>query len=75
MYGFVNGLAVIIFSAQLEQFKTAAPDGQMEWLTGTPMMIMAGLVALTVLITWLFPKISKAVPSSLMAIIVVLQLF
>ena len=71
MYGFVNGLAVIIFSAQLEQFKTAAPDGQMEWLTGTPMMIMARLVALTVLITWLFPKISKAVPSSLMAIIVV----
>ncbi len=71
MYGFVNGLAVIIFSAQLEQFKTAAPDGQMEWLTETPMMIMAGLVALTVLITWLFPKISKAVPSSLMAIIVV----
>ena len=71
MYGFVNGLAVIIFSAQLEQFKTAAPDGQMEWLTGTPMMIMAGLVALTILITWLFPKISKAVPSSLMAIIVV----
>ena len=71
MYGFVNGLAVIIFSAQLEQFKTAAPDGQMEWLTGTPMMIMAGLVALTVLITWLFPQISKAVPSSLMAIIVV----
>ena len=71
MYGFVNGLAVIIFSAQLEQFKTAVPDGQMEWLTGTPMMIMAGLVALTVLITWLFPKISKAVPSSLMAIIVV----
>ena len=71
MYGFVNGLAVIIFSAQLEQFKTNAPNGQMEWLTGTPMMIMAGLVALTILITWLFPKISKAVPSSLMAIIVV----
>ena len=71
MYGFVNGLAVIIFSAQLEQFKTTAPNGQMEWLTGTPMMIMAGLVALTILITWLFPKISKAVPSSLMAIIVV----
>ena len=71
MYGFVNGLAVVIFSAQLEQFKTTAPNGQMEWLTGTPMMIMAGLVALTILITWLFPKISKAVPSSLMAIIVV----
>jgi len=71
MYGFVNGLAVIIFVAQLEQFKTTTPDGQMEWLTGTPMMIMAGLVALTILITWLFPKISKAVPSSLMAIIVV----
>jgi len=74
MYGFVNGLAVIIFSAQLEQFKTNAPNGQMEWLTGTPMMIMAGLVALTILITWLFPKISKAVPSSLMAIIVVFMI-
>lgn len=70
MYGFVNGLAVIIFMAQLEQFKTEV-NGQMEWLSGTPMMIMAGLVALTVAITYLLPRFFKAVPSSLMAIIVV----
>lgn len=68
MYGFVNGLAVIILSAQLEQFKDPITS---EWLTGTPMMIMAGLVALTVAITYILPKFFTAVPSSLMAIIVV----
>lgn len=71
MYGFVNGLAVIIFSAQLQQFQTPAVGGGMEWLSGQPMLIMASLVALTVAITYLFPKISKAVPSSLVAIMVV----
>ena len=70
MYGFVNGLAFIIFSAQLQQFQVNV-GGEMHWMTGTPMFIMAGLVALTILITYFFPKISKAVPSSLMAIIVV----
>ncbi|MFC2450888.1 MAG: SulP family inorganic anion transporter [Flavobacteriaceae bacterium] len=70
MYGFVNGLAFIIFSAQLQQFQVNV-GGEMQWMTGTPMFIMAGLVALTILITYFFPKISKAVPSSLMAIIVV----
>ncbi|GGC73783.1 sodium-independent anion transporter [Pedobacter quisquiliarum] len=70
MYGFVNGLAVIIFMAQLEQFKTVV-NGQTTWLSGTPLYIMAGLVALTIAIVYLFPKISKAVPPSLVAIIVV----
>lgn len=70
MYGFVNGLAVIIFMAQLEQFKTEV-NGQTSWLSGTPLYIMAGLVALTIAIVFLFPKISKAVPPSLVAIIVV----
>lgn len=70
MYGFVNGLAVIIFMAQLEQFKTVV-NGELVWLTAEPLMIMAGLVALTIAIVVLFPKISKAVPSSLVAIIVV----
>lgn len=68
MYGFVNGLAVIIFTAQLQQFKDPTTN---EWLSGTPMMIMAGLVALTIAITYLLPKVFTAVPSSLMAIIVV----
>jgi SulP family sulfate permease len=70
MYGFVNGLAVIIFMAQLEQFKTVV-NGQLTWLTGTPLLIMAGLVALTIVIVVIFPRITKAVPPSLMAIIVV----
>jgi len=70
MYGFVNGLAVIIFMAQLEQFK-AIVNGKGTWLTGQPLMMMAGLVALTIAIVVLFPKITKAVPPSLVAIIVV----
>ena len=70
MFGFVNGLAVIIFLSQLEQFKTLV-NGQKEWLVGTPLIIMAGLVALTIAIILLFPKITKAVPASLVAIIVV----
>jgi SulP family sulfate permease len=70
MYGFVNGLAVIIFMAQLQQFKTIV-NGHETWLTGTPLLIMAGLVALTIAIVAFFPKITKAVPPSLVAIIVV----
>jgi len=70
MYGFVNGLAVVIFMAQLEQFKTVV-NGELTWLTGTPLLIMAGLVALTIAIVVLLPKITKAVPPSLIAIIVV----
>jgi len=70
MYGFVNGLAVVIFMSQLGQFKTTV-NGELTWLTGTPLLIMAGLVALTIGIIILFPKITKAVPPSLVAIIVV----
>lgn len=66
MYGFVNGLAVIIFMSQLEQFK----NGE-SWLNGTPLFIMGALVALTIAVVVLFPKITKAVPASLAAIIVV----
>jgi SulP family sulfate permease len=70
MYGFVNGLAVIIFMAQIHQFKTVV-NGESVWLTGQPLLIMAGLVALTIAIVILFPKITKSVPPSLVAIIVV----
>jgi SulP family sulfate permease len=70
MFGFVNGLAVIIFISQLEQFKTKI-NGQTEWLTGTPFLIMAGLVALTIAIILILPKITKAIPASLVSIIVV----
>lgn len=70
MYGFVNGLAVIIFMSQIEQFKTVV-NGEAGWLQGTPLYIMLGLVALTIAIVVVFPKITKAVPASLVAIIVV----
>lgn len=70
MYGFVNGLAIIIFMAQLNQFKTII-NGQETWLSGTPLLIMGALVALTIAIVFIFPRITKAFPPSLVAIIVV----
>ncbi|MDN3673619.1 SulP family inorganic anion transporter [Flavobacterium branchiarum] len=73
MYGFVNGLAVVIFMSQLKQFKTEV-NGESVWLSGSPMFIMLGLVALTIAIVILFPRITKAVPASLVAIIVVFGL-
>jgi len=73
MYGFVNGLAVIIFMSQLEQFK-AVVNGESTWLQGESLYIMLGLVALTIAIVVLLPKITKAIPSSLVAIIVVFAL-
>lgn len=73
MYGFVNGLAVIIFMSQLEQFKTIV-NGESIWLSGSSLYIMIGLVLLTIAIVIGFPKVSKAVPASLVAIMVVFAL-
>ncbi|WP_316737468.1 SulP family inorganic anion transporter [Pedobacter aquatilis] len=70
MYGFVNGLAVIIFLAQLEQFKTVV-NGELVWLSGNALYLMAGLVLLTIAIVVIVPKFTKAIPPSLIAIIVV----
>ena len=67
IFGFVNGLAIIIFMSQLDQFKN--PGG--EWLTGTPLYILLSLVVLTMLIIWGLPRLTKAVPASLVAIVVV----
>lgn len=71
MYGFVNGLAAVIFLAQLDQFKYAAADGTLHWLTGPPLWIMLGFVLLTMAIIHFLPKLTKAVPASLTAILVV----
>lgn len=73
MFGFVNGLAVVIFMSQLEQFKTIV-NGESVWLSGSPLYVMLGLVALTIGIVLGFPKISKAIPASLVAIMVVFAL-
>ena len=69
--GFVNGLAIVILLAQFEQFKVALPDGSKEWLSGTALYIMLGLIALTMLITHFLPRLTKALPSTLVAITVV----
>lgn len=70
MFGFVNGLAIVIFMSQLEQFKITT-NGQTEWLSGTPFLIMAGLVAFTIGIVILLPKFTKKIPASLAAIMIV----
>jgi sulfate permease, SulP family len=71
MFGFVNGLAIIIFLSQLDQFKISGASGAMEWMTGSSLYIMIGLVLLTIAIIVGLPKITKAVPSSLVAILTV----
>ncbi|MBO0321175.1 SulP family inorganic anion transporter [Muricauda sp. CAU 1633] len=67
IFGFVNGLAVIIFMSQMSQFQTV--DG--EWLTGNTLFIFLGLVLLTMVVIWGLPKLTKVVPASLAAILLV----
>ncbi|OLF54512.1 SulP family inorganic anion transporter [Pseudomonas chlororaphis] len=64
MLGFVNGLAIIIALAQLEHFKTGE-----RWLGGMALWLMLGLVALTMAIVYLLPRLSRAVPPALAAIL------
>lgn len=64
MLGFVNGLAIIIALAQLEHFKS----GQL-WLSGGALYLMLGLVALTMAIVYVLPRLTRAVPPALVAIL------
>ena len=75
MLGFVNGLAIVIFLAQLTQFQvpgTAEASGHGmsggQWLSGMSLYLMLGLVALTMLIIWALPKFTNAVPAPLAGI-------
>jgi SulP family sulfate permease len=75
MLGFVNGLAIVIFLAQMTQFQVpgtaeAAGHGMAggDWMTGMPLVIMLGLVALTMGIIWLMPKLTNAFPAPLAGI-------
>lgn len=69
MFGFVNGLAIVIFMSQLEQFKTIGADGAAGWMSGSALLIMLGFVLLTMAIIYFLPKLTKAVPSSLIALL------
>ena len=83
MLGFVNGLAIVIFLAQLNQFGTAGEPGWLHgtflegsridvaWYEGAELYLLLGLVFLTMAIIHLLPRLTKAIPSSLAAIIVV----
>ncbi len=73
MYGFLNGLAIIIFMAQVKQFKFIQ-NGIETWMTGSALYVMLGLTMLTVLTVLIFPRITKAIPASLIAIIVTFAL-
>lgn len=64
MLGFVNGLAIIIVLSQLGHFHA---DG--DWLKGTPLYWMLGLVALTMPVVYLLPRLIRAVPPALVAIL------
>lgn len=75
MLGFVNGLAIVIFLAQLTQFKvpgTAEASGHGssggDWLSGGPLAVMLGLVALTMAIIYVMPKLTKVIPAPLAGI-------
>lgn len=71
MLGFVNGLAIVIFLAQLTQFQIPGPDDTKVWMTGLPLVIMLGLVALTMGIIWIMPKVTNFIPAPLAGIAVV----
>lgn len=64
MLGFVNGLAIVIAMAQLEHFKS----GEI-WLSGASLYLMLGLVALTMAIVYLLPRLTRTVPPALVAIL------
>ncbi|CAD0184909.1 Bicarbonate transporter BicA [Ruegeria sp. THAF57] len=81
MLGFVNGLAIVIFLAQLGQFKvpgtmenTGHGVGGGEWLSGLQLYTMLGLVALTMAVIWIMPRITRVVPAPLAGIAVVAAL-
>ncbi|UOA31142.1 Bicarbonate transporter BicA [Sulfitobacter sp. DSM 110093] len=75
MLGFVNGLAIVIFLAQMSQFKvpgtmvdTGHGMGGGEWLSGQSLYLMLGLVAATMAIIWLTPRITRLIPAPLAGI-------
>ena len=71
MLGFVNGLAIVIFLSQLNQFQIPTLDGDYAWIRGEPLYLMLGLVALAMVIIYFMPKLTEAIPAPLVAILAV----
>ncbi|WP_423063341.1 SulP family inorganic anion transporter [Candidiatus Paracoxiella cheracis] len=74
MVGFVNGLAIVIFLAQLQQFKIHTASGASHWLTGHALYLMMGLVIIAMFITHYLPRLTKQLPAALIAILTVTAL-
>ncbi|MBL4676836.1 MAG: SulP family inorganic anion transporter [Mucilaginibacter sp.] len=67
-WGFMNGLAVLIFVAQLSHFKTADPAGP-QWLSSVPLGMKIGLTAASMLIMRYWSKLTNKLPGALVAIV------
>lgn len=70
MLGFVNGLAIVIFLAQMTQFKVADAAGNMTWMSGGALVLMLALVALTMFVVWGLPKVTNIIPAPLAGILI-----
>ena len=71
MLGFVNGLAIVIFLAQLESFKVTGADGHESWMPVGDIAIMAGFIALTMAVIFALPRLTKHFPAALAGIVAV----
>ncbi|MDH3971150.1 MAG: SulP family inorganic anion transporter [Gammaproteobacteria bacterium] len=71
MLGFVNGLAIVIFLAQLQHFQVTTPEGVKEWLSGDALLVFSGLVMITLFVIYFLPKVTSSFPAALAAIITV----
>jgi SulP family sulfate permease len=69
MLGFVNGLAIVIGISQLSQFKTINNFGESVWIAGDTLIYSVIFVMFTMFIIWFLPKITKSLPSTLVAIL------
>ena len=71
MLGFVNGLAIVIALAQFNHFRSTDADGAVSWMPVPELLVMGGLIALTMALIYLLPKLTRALPATLMAILAV----
>ncbi len=71
MLGFVNGLAIVIFLAQMSQFQITDLSGNKQWMEGQTLLIMLLLVIITMIVIWWMPKITTIIPAPLAGIIFV----
>jgi SulP family sulfate permease len=71
IFGFVNGLAIIIFLSQLSQFTVDSTDPNAPWMSGKELYVFIGLVITAMIIIWGLPKITKLVPAALTAILAI----